>query len=61
MPDKTGIWGLHAQTATAQLRPVAEHREILHYDAFFRALDLQEFHLVGNSLGGGLAANLAIY
>lgn len=34
---------------------------VLHYDAFFRALDLQEFHLVGNSLGGWLAANLAIY
>ncbi|MFE7422059.1 alpha/beta fold hydrolase [Rhodococcus sp. NPDC057529] len=34
---------------------------ILHYDAFFRALDLDHFHLVGTSLGAWLAANLAIY
>lgn len=34
---------------------------VLHYDAFFRALDLTDFHLVGNSLGGWLAANLAIF
>jgi len=33
---------------------------ILHYDGFFRALGLGRFHLVGNSLGGMLAAKLAI-
>jgi len=32
----------------------------LHYDAFFRALGLTDFHLVGNSIGGWLATNLAI-
>ncbi|GAA1654538.1 alpha/beta fold hydrolase [Georgenia ruanii] len=34
---------------------------VLHYEAFFRALDLGEIHLVGTSLGAWLAANLAIY
>lgn len=34
---------------------------ILHYDAFFRALDLKDVHLVGTSLGSWLAANLAVY
>lgn len=34
---------------------------ILHYDAFFRALGLKDFHLVGTSLGSWLAANLAVY
>lgn len=34
---------------------------VLHYDGFFRALGLEKFHLVGNSIGGWLAANLAIY
>lgn len=34
---------------------------VLHYDAFFRALDLHDFHLVGTSLGSWLAANLAVY
>lgn len=33
---------------------------VLHYDAFFRALGLQDFHLVGTSLGSWLAANLAV-
>lgn len=32
---------------------------ILHYDAFFRALELRDFHLVGTSLGAWLAANIA--
>ena len=34
---------------------------ILHYDAFFRALNLTKFHLVGTSLGAWLATNLAVY
>lgn len=34
---------------------------VLHYEAFFRALELDEIHLVGTSLGAWLAANLAIY
>ncbi|MEU3617965.1 alpha/beta hydrolase [Streptomyces sp. NPDC006872] len=34
---------------------------VLHYDAFFSQLGLTDFHLVGNSLGGWLAANLAVY
>ncbi|HEY5855635.1 MAG TPA: alpha/beta hydrolase [Aldersonia sp.] len=34
---------------------------ILHYDAFFRALELDRVHLVGTSLGAWLAANLALY
>jgi pimeloyl-ACP methyl ester carboxylesterase len=34
---------------------------VLHYDAFFRALGLTDFHLVGTSLGSWLAANLAVY
>lgn len=34
---------------------------VLHYDAFFRALGLEKFHLVGTSMGAWLAANLAIY
>ena len=34
---------------------------VLHYDAFFRALNLTKFHLVGTSLGAWLAANLAVY
>ncbi|MDJ1372260.1 alpha/beta fold hydrolase [Gulosibacter molinativorax] len=33
---------------------------VLHYDAFFRALGLEKFHLVGTSMGAWLAANLAI-
>lgn len=34
---------------------------VLHYDAFFRALGLEKFHLVGTSMGAWLAANLAIH
>ncbi|MFE7835139.1 alpha/beta fold hydrolase [Streptomyces sp. NPDC057474] len=34
---------------------------VLHYDAFFRSLDLHDFHLVGTSLGSWLAAHLAVY
>src|SRR5213075_3113219 len=34
---------------------------ILHYDGFFRALGLDRVHLVGNSLGGLLAAKLAVH
>lgn len=34
---------------------------VLHYDAFFRKLNLTHFHLVGTSLGAWLAANLAVY
>lgn len=34
---------------------------ILHYDAFFRALELDKVHLVGTSLGAWIAANLAVY
>ncbi len=34
---------------------------VLHYDAFFRALGLENFHLVGSSFGAWIAANLAIY
>ncbi|HWH25124.1 MAG TPA: alpha/beta hydrolase [Pseudolysinimonas sp.] len=34
---------------------------ILHYEAFFRTLELGEFHLVGDAFGSWLAANLAIY
>lgn len=35
---------------------------VLHYDSFFRALALEDgtIHLVGNSMGGQLAANIAI-
>ena len=34
---------------------------VLHYEAFFRALKLENIHLVGNSLGGLLAAKLAVF
>lgn len=34
---------------------------VLHYDAFFREIGVQDFHLVAHSLGGWLAANLAVY
>lgn len=34
---------------------------VLHYDAFFRALGLEKFHLVGTSFGAWIAANLAVY
>jgi pimeloyl-ACP methyl ester carboxylesterase len=34
---------------------------VLHYDAFFRALELDRIHLIGHSLGGWIAANLAVY
>lgn len=34
---------------------------VLHYDAFFRALGLTDFHLIGHSLGGWLASNIAVY
>ena len=34
---------------------------VLHYDAFFRKMNLTNFHLVGTSLGAWLAANLAVY
>lgn len=34
---------------------------VLHYDAFLRELGLGDVHLVGTSLGGWLAANLAVY
>jgi pimeloyl-ACP methyl ester carboxylesterase len=34
---------------------------VLHYDALFRALELDRFHLIGHSLGGWIAANLAVF
>lgn len=34
---------------------------VLHYDAFFEQLGLEQIHLVGTSLGAWIAANLAIY
>ncbi|HWT91358.1 MAG TPA: alpha/beta hydrolase [Solirubrobacteraceae bacterium] len=34
---------------------------VLHYDAFFDALDLDDVHLVAHSLGGWIGANLAVF
>lgn len=34
---------------------------VLHYDAFFDALGLDQVHLVGHSLGGWIAAELAVF
>jgi pimeloyl-ACP methyl ester carboxylesterase len=34
---------------------------VLHYEAFLRALGLPQVHLVGNSLGAWLAAELAVF
>ncbi|HWI21294.1 MAG TPA: alpha/beta fold hydrolase [Baekduia sp.] len=34
---------------------------VLHYNAFFDALDLDQVHLVGHSIGGWLAAELAVF
>ncbi|MFT3865143.1 MAG: alpha/beta hydrolase [Solirubrobacterales bacterium] len=34
---------------------------VLHYDALLRELELEDVHLVGHSLGGQIAANLAIF
>lgn len=34
---------------------------VLHYDALVRELDLEGAHLVGHSLGGWIAANLAVF
>lgn len=34
---------------------------VLHYDAFLRALNIENAHIVGTSLGAWLAANLAIH
>jgi pimeloyl-ACP methyl ester carboxylesterase len=34
---------------------------VLHYDAFLARLDLEPVHLVGHSLGGWIAADLAVF